>query len=385
MATSTPHSSPAPNPRESPRGHRASYRDAGAARKVVLWAALGLAVSIVLIAIKVAAFGLTGSAAILSDALESCIHIVTSGFALFAVWLAAQPQDENHPYGHGKVEYFAAFTEGCLVSLAGVAVIALSAHRLVEPQPLHRLDVGVALSLVSATICLVSGTALARAGRRYESPTLEADGVHIRSDAITSFGAFCATLIVMATGAIWVDSVAGIGLGIVLVLGGAKVVRRAVGGLMDEALPEVLARIADVLLEHRAPGWIAPHACKIHRLGQSIHIDLHLVFPRFWELERAHDTAHRVEDALRDEFGERTEVMLHYEPCTPKSCTYCDAEACPVRDAAFVRMLPWTGESIARRRRPGPIEAGASGASAAPEPTPPAPTAPMRDGADEAR
>ena len=146
------------------------------------------------------------------------------------------------------------------------------------------------------------------------------------------------TVLVRATGWLWLDSVAGILLGIVLVFSGARLVRRAVGGLMDEALPDVLERIAEVLLAQRRPGWVAPHACKVHRLGQSIHVDLHIVFPRFWALEDAHD-AYTIEDALRAEFGERTEVMLHYEPCTPRSCTYCDAEDCPLRENAFRAAL----------------------------------------------
>ena len=339
---------------QPPEDERLDARSAVGARAVVRWATFGLGVSIALIALKAAAFGLTGSAAILSDALESCIHVVTSGFALFAVWLAAKPKDENHPYGHGKVEYFAAFTEGLLVALAGIAVIAISAQRLVDPQPLQRLDVGAALTALSALVCVGAGTALIRAGRRFESPTLEADGVHIRSDAVTSVGALVSTVLVRATGWLWLDSVAGILLGIVLVFSGARLVRRAVGGLMDEALPDVLERIAEVLLAQRRPGWVAPHACKVHRLGQSIHVDLHIVFPRFWALEDAHDASHTTEDALRAEFGERTEVMLHYEPCTPRSCTYCDAEDCPLREAAFRAALPWTGSTIARRNRPQP-------------------------------
>lgn len=324
-------------------------------RRVIRWAAIGLGLSIALITLKFAAYALTGSAAILSDALESGINVVTSGFALFAVWLAAQPRDENHPYGHGKVEYVSAAIEGVLVATAGVGVVLVAVRRLVQPAPLANLDLGMALTVVVALIALVGGTALVAAGRRYESPTLEADGAHIRADAFTSFGAFFSTLLVHWTGLVWIDAVAAFLLGLLLVVSGVRVLRRGVGGLMDEAVPQLLDQIASVLLDTREPGIIAPHAVKVHRLGQFVHIDLHLVLPRFWALERGHDVSHRIEDALREQFGARTEVMLVYEPCTSQSCSYCDLEDCPVRAEPFARPLPWTGAQIAQRRRPGPV------------------------------
>jgi cation diffusion facilitator family transporter len=324
-------------------------------RQVIRWAAFGLAVSIALIVLKFAAYAITGSAAMLSDALESGINVFTSGFALFAVWLSAQPKDANHPYGHGKIEYVAAAIEGVLIAAAGIGVLLVSVRRFVEPQSLERLDVGLVLTFVVACIALAAGTLLIRAGRRHESPTLEADGVHIRADAFTSFGAFGSTLVVHWTGLVWVDAAAAMLLGAVLVFSGIRVLRRSVGGLMDEAVPGLLDQIGEVLHEVREPGIIAPHAVKVHRLGQAIHIDLHLVLPRFWSLEHAHDVSHRAEDALREAFGTSSEVMLVYEPCTERSCSYCDLADCPIRGVPMVRTLPWTGATIARRNRPAPI------------------------------
>lgn len=324
-------------------------------RQVIRWAAFGLGISIALIVLKFAAYAITGSAAMLSDALESGINVFTSGFALFAVWLSAQPKDANHPYGHGKIEYVAAAIEGVLVAAAGIGVLLVAVRRLVEPQALERLDVGLILTFLVAWIALIAGTLLVRAGRAHESPTLEADGVHIRADAFTSFGAFVSTLLVHWTGLVWIDAAAAMALGAVLVVSGIRVLRRSVGGLMDEAVPGLLDQIGEVLVEVREPGIIAPHAVKVHRLGQAIHIDLHLVLPRFWSLERAHDVSHRAEDALRDAFGTSSEVMLVYEPCTERSCSYCDLAECPIRSTTFVARLPWTGERIARRHRPAPI------------------------------
>lgn len=310
-----------------------------------------MVVSISLMFIKLLAYGLTGSAAVLSDALESTIHIVTSGFALFSVWLAAQPRDSNHPYGHGKVEYLSAAVEGTLVAVAGVGILVIAVQRLRHPETLARLDEGLVLSLIAGIVSFATGWLLIRAGKHHESPALEADGVHLRADAFTTAGGIVSLFLVRLTGLVWIDTAIAIILALWLLVNGFMVVRRAVGGLMDEAVPELLDRVAGVLNGSRAEGWVDPHNCKIQRLGQVVHIDMHLVLPRFWSLDDAHREAHHAEDAIRDDFGQGTEVMLVFEPCTRSSCKRCDVNDCPVRDAAFEGRITLTGELISRRYR----------------------------------
>ena len=316
------------------------------------WAVFGLIVSLVLMAIKLVGYLVTGSAAVLSDALESSIHIVTSGFALFAVWLSAQPGDHNHPYGHGKVEYLSAALEGVLVLAAGATVIGVGIKRLLVPIPLPALEVGAAIELVAAIVALAAGAALVTAGRRIDSPTIEADGAHIRSDAITSFGAFLGVVLVSITGKIWIDAVVAILLGLFLVKSGVGIVRSAVGGLMDEVNPALIEHIAATMLRVRHPGWIAPHAAKVHRLGQAFHLDLHLVFPRYWSLDQAHEASHEMQDALRREFDDRVEVMIHNEPCIDSNCRFCDVAECPIRVSPFGDDLRFGVTDITQRVRP---------------------------------
>ncbi|MFT6399903.1 MAG: cation diffusion facilitator family transporter, partial [Bradymonadia bacterium] len=287
------------------------------------WAVFGLVVSLLLMGIKTVGYLVTGSAAVLADALESSIHIVTSGFALFAVWLSSRPGDQNHPYGHGKVEYLSAALEGFLVLLTGAAIVGVGVKRLIAPVELPAIAVGAAVELVAALIALAAGTALVRAGRRIDSPTIEADGVHIRSDAMTSFGGMFGVLMVAATGQVWIDSVVAIFLGLFLFYSGGGVIRTAVGGLMDEANPELMKEIATTMAEVRAEGWITPHAAKVHRLGQAFHLDLHLVFPRYWRLDEAHTASHEMQDSLRAKFDDRVEVMIHNEPCIDSNCQFC--------------------------------------------------------------
>ena len=317
------------------------------------WAVFGLVISLVLMAIKFVGYLVTGSAAVLSDALESSVHIVTSGFALFAVWLSAQPGDQNHPYGHGKVEYLSAGLEGVLVLMTGVAAAAIGVKRLIVPVPLPDIEIGAAVELIAAVIAMTSGTLLVRAGKSMDSPTIEADGAHIRADAITSSGALVGVVLVAVTEEVWIDAVVALLLGVFLVVSGWRIVRSAVGGVMDEVNPDLMESIASTMREVRSPGWIIPHAAKVHRLGQAFHLDLHLVFPRYWSIDQAHTASHEMQDALRARFDDRVEVMLHNEPCVDDNCRFCDLQDCPIRTAEFGGDLRFSAEDVIRRVRPG--------------------------------
>ncbi len=325
-------------------------------RAAMRWAIFGLVFGIVLIVAKWAAFFLTGSAAILSDAIESGVNILTSGFVLYAIWLSNQPRDAEHPYGHGRVEYFSAGFEGALVLFAALSIGAVSIERFIHPVELRQLGLGAGIQLAISVVTLIAGEAIRRAGLRHRSPSLEADGVHIRADAITSFGTFAGILVVWATGILWLDTVAALVVAVWLGISGARVVREAIGGLMDEADPSVLDRVGRTLQVVREPGWVAPHHTKVHNLGRDMHIDLHMVFPRYWSLEKTHNVSETVDAALRAEFGPTTEVMLHMESCTPQSCSYCDMPACPVREEPFKGRYAWDAEHVAAMHRPPPIE-----------------------------
>lgn len=326
-----------------------SSRDGAGAMR---WALVGLVFSVVLIVAKWAAFLLTGSAAILSDAMESGVNLLSSGFVLYAVWLSNQPRDEDHPYGHGRVEYFSAGFEGALVLFAALSIAVVAIGRMIEPVTLQRLELGAVIQLVISVVTLGVGQAILRAGRRLRSPSIVADGVHIRSDAFTTFGTFVGVVVVWMTGIVWLDTLAAIIVSVWLAGSGVQVIRSAVGGLMDEADPELLDEISQVLEDTREPGWIAPHHAKVHHLGRAFHIDLHMVFPAYWSLKQTHEVSERLEDALEARFGEGTDLMLHMESCTPKSCSYCDMPECPIRAHEFVERNQWDAQYISAMHRP---------------------------------
>lgn len=326
-------------------------------RAVWRWAIFGLGFNVALTIVKWVAYALTLSAVILSDALESLVNVLSASFVLYAVWLSHKPRDFDHPYGHGKVEYFSAGFEGALVLGAAGAIAAVSVARLIQPIKPHALELGAALELGIAFVTLIGGQLILSAGKRWRSQALEADGVHVRSDAITSFGSFFAVLAVLWTGQLWLDAAVPLIFAVWLGLNGVTVVRRAVGGLMDEADPELLGRIAAALEQLRQPGWLSPHHVKVHRLGPNVHIDMHMVFPAYWSIERVHDASKAIELRLVQEFGALTEVMVHMESCTPKSCSYCDMNDCPIRSHELVRINHWDIEQIrAPHRAQGPLE-----------------------------
>lgn len=316
------------------------------------WAMFSMVFALLLTAAKTGAWWITGSAAILSDALESIVNILSSGFVLYAIWLSERPRDADHPYGHGKVEYFSAGFEGALVMAAAVSIGVVGADRLLRPSDIEQLGLGMALQGGISVVTLIAGQAVIRAGRRLQSPSLEADGVHIRSDAITSFGVLVGLALVWITGAQWLDGLCALIVAVWLAFSGVVVVRRAIGGLMDEADPDLLDAIATTIEAVREPGWIAPHHTKVHRLGSTIHIDLHLVFPAFWTIEHVHEATLTIDAALRERFGERTEIMVHPESCRPESCAYCDLPECPIRQHPFIQRNVWDGALFARPSRP---------------------------------
>lgn len=322
--------------------------------KTLRWGRLALLFSALLMGAKIAAYAYTGSLAVLSDALESIVNVVTSSFALFAVWLSGHPRDSEHPYGHGKVEYLAELAEGVAIGTAGIAILVVTGAR--SSNGLDAVEggwIGVGITAVIALATVFLGGLVRSAGKRLRSPSLAADGLHLQTDGITTVGTFLALAIVRATGWVWVDATVAVVLGLWLCWSAWRIMRSAAGGLMDEADPAELDRIAKAFAAVREPGWIAPHETKVHRLGGEVHVDMHMVFPRFWSLERAHDVATFLDRTLEDVYGSGADLALHMEACTPVSCSYCDYPDCPVRSAPQTETHEWTGDYIAAPFRHG--------------------------------
>jgi cation diffusion facilitator family transporter len=297
--------------------------------------AISLTVSLGLLAAKFQAFRLTGSTAILSDALESIVNVVAAGFAIGALVFAHRPADRNHPYGHGKMEFLSAAFEGGLIAFAAVLIIYEVVRGLMEGVTLRSLDVGMMVVLGAGLVNLALGFFLVRAGRRYDSLTLVADGRHVLSDFYTSAGIVVGLLLVSVTGISWLDPVVALVVALNLMWTGLRLVREASAGLLDEEDTALLDRLLVVLQPHLSQGVIRVHHLRAIRAGRFHHVDAHLVVPEFWTVERSHELAEDLAERVMKELGVDGEMTLHTDPCHRIYCRMCDLDDCPVRREPF--------------------------------------------------
>jgi cation diffusion facilitator family transporter len=317
-------------------------------------AAIGLSfgVGVILMAVKFYAYRLTRSSAILSDALESIINVVASGFALISVWFSAQPPDESHPYGHGKIEYFSAGFEGALIMAAAAGIMKTGWNHLVRPQSLPNLSSGLALILAAALVNLLLGLKLIRTGRASASLALEADGRHVITDFISSAVVVAGLVVVSLSGWLWLDGALALAAGVHVMWSGGRLVHQAFGGLMDRSQPELLDEVAAVIQANRRPCWIDVHQLRAWRAGPMTHIDLHLILPTFFSLEKAHAEAKSLEHTLMAHYENRAAVLIHMDPCADPDCPACRLSACAARAApGHDRPASWTGKSATRPGR----------------------------------
>jgi cation diffusion facilitator family transporter len=272
---------------------------------------LSVGVAVVTIALKTLAWWLTGSVGLLSDAMESLVNVAGASFALAMVTLAAQPPDEDHPYGHHKAEYFSSGFEGVLILVAARAIVYAAVGRLLHPQPLEALGGGLALSVVSSVLNGVLAWAMLRKAREHHSMALEADARHLFTDVWTSAGVVGGLVAVHFTGWLWLDPVLAIGVALNIVREALSLLKRSADGLMDHALdPQDQARIEQTLQRFGSPQVRFDHVIT-RRAGQRRFVDLHLHLPAEWPLGRAAALRGEVERALMEAVpGLRATIQL---------------------------------------------------------------------------
>jgi cation diffusion facilitator family transporter len=312
---------------------------------------LSLVVSVGLVAIKFYAYQLTRSQAVLTDALESIINVFTSGFALYSLHLAGQPKDENHPYGHGKVENLSLGFEGGLILMAGAFILYKASLSMLHPQPVARPDWGVLLLASTAVVNLGVGLVLVRAGKRLKSVALVGDGQHLYIDALTSIVSSVALVLVAATGVVRFDAGAALLLGGFILVNGWRMLRRSVSGLMDETDTAIVAEvIAELQAQRRAP-WIDVHNLRVQRYGANLHIDCHMQMPYYFTLEQVHTQLHDIEELIRSRFAVEVEMFVHADPCTFAACSLCLMPDCPVRQHPFRHEVEWNLQNAVKNER----------------------------------
>lgn len=298
---------------------------------------VSLAVGSGLMLAKFLAYRLTGSSAILSDALESIINVVAAAFAMGSILFAGRPADRGHPYGHGKIEYFSAAFEGGLISFAAVAIVVKAVEALTKGSHVASIETGLIIIAAAGAVNALLGLFLLRVGKRTNSMILVADGHHVLSDFWTTAGVIVGLILVKVTGQVWLDPLVAIVVALNLARTGFKLVRDAARALLDEEDSELLQKILDSSEKVRLAGIIRIHHLRAIRVGRFAHVDAHLVVPEFWTVQEAHDQQDMFEKRLLEITSIEGEVLFHTDPCWRLYCEVCDLEGCPVRKQAFVR------------------------------------------------
>lgn len=277
---------------------------------------------------KTGAYFITGSAAILSDALESVVHVVATAMALYSIILAARPADPQHPYGYGKIEYFSAGVEGMLIVIAAIAICYEAVRDLIVGPELRAIDIGAWIIGAAGVINLALGLYLIRTGKRTRSLSLVADGKHVLTDSYTSFGVLAGLILVKLTDLVILDPLVAIAVAVNILSTGFGLVRESVSGLMNVTDPDTLARTVEALNRIRRDEMLDIHRLRAWRAGEWRFIDFHLTLPRTYTLEHAHEVQHEVHDAISDEFHGQAEVMIHLDPSIDRSCANCGSIDC---------------------------------------------------------
>lgn len=277
-------------------------------------AGLSIVSNTLLIALKVGAGIVTGSVAILTEAAHSAIDLLASIIAFFSVRKAEQPADASHPYGHAKLENLAAAIEGMLILVGAAVIIYASIHKLAVGAHLDSLGFGIAVVGFSALVNFAVSHHLYERARATDSPALEGDAAHLRTDAYTSVGVLVGLTLVQITGVVELDSVTALVVAVAIILSGVRLVTSSSRVLVDEALPQAeLDRVRQAIADAGAPEVIGYHALRARRAGSRRYIDLHAQFRSGTTLERAHELAHQLQSAIRERVRD-ADVLIHLEP-----------------------------------------------------------------------
>jgi cation diffusion facilitator family transporter len=280
---------------------------------LVRFAWLSIAAAIATIALKAAAWWLTGSVGLLSDALESFVNLGAAIVTLAMLTVAARPPDEEYAYGYSKAEYFASGLEGALILVAAVAIGYAAIGRLLAPQPIERIGLGLGVSVVASAINFGVARVLARAGRHYRSIALEADAQHLMTDVWTSAGVVSGVALVGLTGWLWLDPLIALAVAAHIVWIGVGIVRRSVVGLLDRALPEAERRAIDAVLDGFRAEGIEFHALRTRAAAGRSFVSMHVLVPGAWSVQRGHDVVEAIEERVREAVAGAS-VFTHLEP-----------------------------------------------------------------------
>jgi len=312
--------------------------------------------SIILFALKVAAYFLTNSVAVLTDALESTVNVVTGFTGLYSLRLAAKPRDDDHPYGHGKIELISASFEGILILVAGLIIVYEALINLLHPHVVGQLNTGILIISFTAIVNYGLGWWCIRTARKQHSVALEASGKHLQSDTWTTLGIIVGLLLLRFTGIIWIDSAVAMIFAVFIIVEGGRIIRKTVAGLTDEADAELLKRLIVALNQQKRDNWIDLHNLRVIKYGPILHLDCHITVPWYFNVNQAHAEVEALDQLIVNEFEQSLEMFVHTDGCVPpNSCRVCPLESCQVRQIASEGRLEWTLENVTLNQKHGVV------------------------------
>ena len=303
-------------------------------------------VSFIVLAFKFYAYFVTNSTAILSDALETITNVVTSVVALVVLKFALEPADENHPYGHGKLEFFSASFEGGIILFAAMAIIFESLRSLVVGADVKSIEVGLFYIILASLVNAGVGLYILNIAKKENSETLRASGAHLLADVKTTVGIVIGLGLYKLTGWAWIDPLIGVVVGLWLGHESVQIIKKNIGGLLDEVDLSSVGLLTEKIKKHLVPDIIDIHHLKIIRSGSFHHIDAHLVVPQFMEIKKVHDLIHDFEKNVVTDYKFDGEFAFHTDPCNQNYCRICEVKNCPVRKSEFASRRVMTADSL---------------------------------------
>ena len=300
---------------------------------------------------KLVAWYLTGSVAILTDALESTVNVVAGLIGIYSLYVSAKPKDTDHPYGHGKAEFLSAAIEGTLISVAGIIIVYEAINNLIHPHPIQSLNYGIWIVAATAVINYVTGSICISTGKKNNSLALMASGKHLQSDTYSTVGIIAGLVLLYFVKLWWIDSAVAILFAFIIMFTGYKIVRTSVAGIMDEADTTLLEKLVVMLNTNRRPNWIDVHNLRIIKYGGTIHLDCHLTVPWYLNVHQAHGEIDALSALVKNEYGESMELFVHSDGCLDFSCNICTKDDCTVRKHPFEQKIEWTLDNIVSNKK----------------------------------
>jgi len=304
--------------------------------------------SVLLFVAKMAAWGLTHSVTILTDALEGIVNMVAGFLGLFSVILSARPRDTNHPYGHGKVEFISSAVEGTLIIIAGCVIVYEAIHQLFLPHDISNLNIGLVIIAIAGMLNYLAGRYAVQQGKKHKSMVLESAGSHLLTDAYSTIAVMIGIMLLLLTNNRfpWLDSSVALFFAVITIVTGYKVLRRSLSGMMDEMDMGMVAKVIDVLQQNRPPQWVDLHNLRVIQYGSLMHIDAHLTLPWYQQVADADKEIHALEGLIQANFSNKVELFIHIDGCMPYQCKLCAMPGCTQRSKPLEAQLKWEIKNI---------------------------------------